>query len=341
MCYASPGPRCEGHARERLKATAVKLDKNKKAMKAMEDEFEEYMDNNPEDTSSKKYKSLRTKTVAAQMKYVKTRKANRVARDEWDATTGGMDRLRTEIYRKAMDKTQDTSKERALLQERLAVGERVYNAKLHAYDMEKGTVDGRKPSPYGSTEGMAILEKRRQKYVAAYKNATTDEERDAIFAKDQANSEAMGHARLTFDRAKAGQADIYRSSLRGYEVKHKEATKVYETAKKNFDEIDAERLKRDHEIRDIHNTYRKKGLSPSKYPAAVKRELASKEEALKQFNKEKRTPASTAMHEAEREKKEWASLIYTAKQSDAAREASYRRGREAANSYGVGRYNGD
>ena len=341
MCYASPGPRCEGHARERLKATAVKLDKTKRAMKAMEDEFEDYMDKNPEDKTSRKFKSLRTKTVAAQMKYVKSRKANRMARDEWDATTGGMERLRTEMYLKAVDDTKDTSKERELLQERIAIAERVYNAKLYAYDMEHGTVDGRKPSPYGSSEGMAILAKRQRKYDLSFENATTSEEREKAFEKAQANAEAMGHARRTFDRAQAGQVDIYRASLRGYEVKHKEALKVYESARKNFEEIDAERLKRDNEIRDIHKTYKKKGLSPSKYPAAVKRELASKEESLKQFNKEKRYPAVRAFHQAEKDKNEWASFIYTAKQSDEEREKSYRMGREAADSYGVGRYNGD
>lgn len=341
MCYASPGPRCEAHAKDRLMATAVKRKKSHEKMDAAEKVFESHMEENPEDKSSAKYKSLRTKTIAAQMKYVKDRKANRAARDEWDATTGGMERLRTEIYLKATDETKDTSKERALLQERLAKGERVYNAKLHAYDMKNGTVDGRKPSPYGSSEGMAILEKRRQKYTAAYHKATTPEARDAAFEKNQANAEAMGHARLTFDRAQAGQVDPYRAGLRGYEVKHKEASKNYDAARKNFNEIDAERLKRDHEIRNINNTYQRKGLSPSKYPAAVKRELAAKEESLQQFNREKRNPALKELHKTESEKNEWSSLIYTAKQSDEEREASYRRGREAANSYGAGRYNGD
>lgn len=241
MCYASPGPRCEAHAKDRFNAlsrkAASKLDKFNEAEKAVKS-FEAENPDTYED--SKKYKGLEKKRNTLYSEHIYADAQARAARREMDATSGGLASLKAEL--KATDNLQDPSAS-IRLQMRIAAGEKTYNKKMMAYDVTNGTVNGRQPSPYGSPEGLKMLNKPLQKANEEYNKAITGPEKVAAMEKQKAAKKSLDHAKLTYERVKQGKVDPDKASYRENRAKYKDITKRHSEAGRKLQETIHESLK--------------------------------------------------------------------------------------------------
>lgn len=266
MCYASPGPRCEKHARDRVNATRTKNNVAFLHLKDADDDLKDYVKENPHDTSSDKFKILTDVRAEKLEKFEVAAQKHREAQDEMDATKGGLANLRTELAA-CLDERSDRAEERAAeINQLISKASATYNRKMGAYDDKFGTVDGRAPSPYGSPRGIAMLQEKRQKLAQAYSKETTEQGKREAYDKYHANNKALDHAKMTYDRVKQGRTDPDKASYRENREQYKDIVKRHVAA--------GEKL---HEMTRPSNDADKK-LSDDAF-------LAKRAEARKAFNK--------------------------------------------------------
>lgn len=231
MCYAQPGPRCEAHAKEKYQALKVKSDNKLVKLNDAQKAVEDYKKANPDSyENSKKHANLRKKSETLWTEHIYAEAQTRKARKEMDATSGGLQTLKSELRIYAEDPTGTDTAERIKLQQRIAVGEKTYNKKMMEFDTVNGTVNGRKPSPYGSPEGLKMLQKPVQKANDEYKKAITGEEKKAAMEKHKAAKKSLEHAKLTYERVKQGKVDPDKASYRENRAKYKDITKRHAMA---------------------------------------------------------------------------------------------------------------
>ena len=253
MCYAHPGPRCEAHAKDRFnalsrKATA-KLEKFNEADKVLKS----YEAENPDTyKDTKKHKTLEKKRNDLYSEHLHVDAQARQARREMDATSGGLKTLRSQL-RTLTDNRFDTGAEidsssRIKLQMRIEAGEKTYQKKMMAYDVTNGTVNGRQPSPYGSPEGLKMLNKPLQKANEEYNKAITGPEKVAAMEKQKAAKKSLDHAKLTYERVKQGKVDPDKASYRENRAKYKDITKRHSEAGKKLQETIRESLKSNNSV---------------------------------------------------------------------------------------------
>lgn len=236
MCYASPGPRCEAHAKERFEKISEKSTKKfnelielGKKKKAFEEEKPEAVGSPTHQRLVKKHNELRENTQAL----INKRKE---ARDEMDATSGGLETLHRKLAE--LPENDGNTKERHDLMQRIDKGQKTYSEKMLDYDKEHGTVNGRKPSNYGTMEGMKKLRDRAKKHRQAYLDANTTEEKNEAWEKYRTANNAFQHARETYKRDQMGMLNAQGSSPKVSVPETPE--QKYTRAKSEFEQADAE-----------------------------------------------------------------------------------------------------
>lgn len=235
MCYAQPGPRCEAHAKEKYQALQVKTDNKLVKLNDAKKAVEDYETANPDSyENSKKHASLKKKSENLWTEHIYADAQSRQARREMDATSGGLQSLKSELRAYSLNPTGTDSGERIKLQQRIAAGEKAFNSKMMAYDVANGTVNGRKPSPYGSPEGLKMLQKPVQKANDEYKKAITGEEKVAALEKHKAAKKSFDHAKLTYERVREGKVDPDKASYRENRAKYKDIAKRHSKAGQNL-----------------------------------------------------------------------------------------------------------
>lgn len=238
MCYASPGPRCEGHAKERFQKINDKASRKFNALMAVSREKEQ-VEENPEAVGSAAHTRLKKRHETLKEETQALIKKRQEARDEMDATSGGLDTLRQKLD--LIPATAETRDDRKRLMRRIEAGRTTYQAKMLDYDKEHGTVNGRKPSNYGTMEGMKKLRERTVKCRTAYLNAKTNEEKNAAWEKYQTADKAFVHARDTFDRKQKGLLSAAKPKELTPEDKYNQAKTEFEKADTEYREVSKKR----------------------------------------------------------------------------------------------------
>lgn len=337
MCYKSPGPRCQGHAIERVQALSNKAGKEWQEVRNVENELETLEKNDPQGyKDSKEYKKMKKKETSLREKWKATGKELQEAKEEVDATKGGIADLKSKIAKARYEgRTSDDAMHLAHLQNRLAKGEKTYHEKALAYDKENGTVDTRKPSPYGSKEGVSLLNARAQKAIDKAKAATSEEEADKYRKQAYALVEQTKHARLTKEYAEKGICDPFKATLATDKIALDKVTKKYDRLykentewRKNWEQGDYKKLQ----------DFRKEALTKatrSRWTKAVKEEeqrLVQQSEASRYNPKNK----GINMMELAKERDKLKARVSWAEKSPEERAETVRRNNRIAADYGKG-----
>lgn len=227
MCKESPGPRCSGHVAQEL----AKLHEESKDIFASHESAQQEMadatevarayrqkvgDNTDPETIQANIAAMK----AATEKLTATSEADRKIREkirsketELDSTSGGIQSLKEEIY-----KRESNGEYAEELNERLRVGTEAYEEKVQRYDAEYKTVNMRKPSLDGNDEGIERLSAERKelekKFSAARKELLenkdpSQDERlqrrlDNYGKKIESNKNQLSHAVATDKLIKQG-----------------------------------------------------------------------------------------------------------------------------------------
>lgn len=231
MCYASPGPRCEAHAKERFEKISTKTSRKFNDLMQSARDKEKFEHEKPHAINTPTYERLTKKKNALRQETMGLIKKRAEARDEMDATSGGLDTLRRTLA--ATPIGDEHHVERLELMKRIDKGRKSYREKMLEYDKEHGTVNGRKPSNYGTVEGMEQLRAKTAKAHKAYDKAKTDEEKTAAWAKYRTADNAFVHARDTFERREKGL-------LPATGTKESTPEDKYKAARTEFEQADAE-----------------------------------------------------------------------------------------------------
>lgn len=304
MCYASPGPRCETHAKERhtkLQAKTVdswqKVRDIEKEMFKVEENYTSY----EEARSSKEYQSLAKKRTALFDKWKSHSDAAIEAKEEIDATRGGIKALRTEIAKTMNDGSTEAAMHRDYLMKRLDKGTEKFNKKMLEYDMKKGTVDGRDPSPYGDDEGVQKLREKTRTLKEKYDNAPDYAKREAAYAEYTRSDNALDHAVKTRDYAKRGVINPYRASLNTNYEKVQKYTAEYKDIQAKQSESDKVYAKTVSDINAVkRGEYEAGRKAESLYSPEAKKKIRDLQLADEEHNKAVRYP----LHKAKKEVKE-------------------------------------
>jgi hypothetical protein len=230
MCYTA-GPRCQGHAIERRDALKTKASKEWNKVREAENAIEELAKKDPAGyRETKSFERLETKRAGLMDKWKATGNELQAAESEIDATKGGIAELGSKLAQaKATAKTSEDDMHVANLQARYDSGRDKYRVKALAYDKAHGTVDCRKPSPYGTKEGVQLLNERAQKAIDKAKAATSEAEADKHRKEASKVIDQLKHARMTRDYVKRGIADDSRSSLATDKIELAKLDKEYNT----------------------------------------------------------------------------------------------------------------
>lgn len=230
MCYASPGPRCEKHARDRFNATRNKTNIAESKVQDAENSLNDYKKKNPDDTSSEKFQKLTKEHESSLKKFKEAKQKQALARDDMDATKGGQHKLRLQFAALMGDKSPGAEKTLSEIDDRLLKGTRTYDKKINDYDNKFGTVDGRQPSPYGSPKGIAMLMEKRKRLAKAYENETTESGKKAAYEKYKTNNQALAHAKKTHERVQEGRVDPEKASYNETKAAYKKVVKRHSEA---------------------------------------------------------------------------------------------------------------
>lgn len=290
MCLAAPGPRCHGHA----SAKAEKLEEQVQEAKVAQDdaakEVARLKQKHP-NTFATRYdcKQAREKLNKAELKVASYKRKHREAQKELDATVGGIEDLETRIA--ALNPALDEEvAEHDELVERLSNGKATYNKKLREYDYERGTVDGRNPSPYGSDKGIMILAKRK-KDLNAKLDGLTGKAKAEQAEKIAAVQAQLDHARKTKDWASAGITDKASASLAANKENLKKATAGLQIALKK--QAEREKEYNDKYVNPITELREKnRGTLVTQWPIADKKQYKELTEGQDKFNAEYIKPSS-------------------------------------------------
>lgn len=212
MCYTA-GPRCFTHANEDAEKLKAKRDSSDaRYRKVLNDAYDfqadyERLAKRPDAVQStvkfykksaeqefRKAEKQKEKTIALAEKYDEAKK-------DANATSGGIEKLKEEI---AVLENKGYGAE--FVKEDLREAQQTYDKRMEKYDERNQTVFGRKPSPYGTDEGIDTLRDRLKK----------NEARLAALHKDELVND-------TDNRAKIERAKDASRRLRG-QLKHAYAT---------------------------------------------------------------------------------------------------------------------
>lgn len=235
MCYAKPGPRCYGHASEKVKNTKAKLDKAQTAVSELEEEARRLTQKHPNTYKDRyDYKGVKERHAKHSGKVGMLKRELRADILEADATTGGIEALEQRINT-LNPALENEEKEYNDLVPRLTHARRQYRNKLLKYDYERGTVHGRNPSPYGSPEGLNILKSRKRDLLT---RAAADNGKKKAEYEEQAAAvdEQISHAKETAAHAQSRITDYPSATLAGNKEKLKKTTKELDTIKSTYTE---------------------------------------------------------------------------------------------------------
>lgn len=277
MCYASPGPRCQGHAQERHDAIQAKTQETWKKVREAEDGMKAMEANGS--TETKKYERLAKKHGELHGEWIKSSEKQKEAKKEIDATRGGIKDL-TQKIAESMDGdgSTDAAMHRMGLLQREKEGKRLYNERMLAYDKEKETVDGRSPSPYGDAEGIQTLTSRMKKIKAKYDASSSYGERSELYSKYQVAKKARDHAVKTREYASKGIVNPYKASLKTNQANLKESVAAHKEASDSLKKLNDDRQQMLERVREVERSERKnKRTTPSRYSVAAKRQIAQYE----------------------------------------------------------------
>lgn len=293
MCLAAPGPRCHGHASAKAEKLEAQVQEAEVEKDARVKEVARLKQKHP-NTFATRYdcKQAKEKLNSAELKVASYKRKHKEAQKELDATVGGIEDLKTQIA--ALNPALDEEvKEHDELVERLKHGEATYTKKLREYDYERGTVDGRNPSPYGSDKGIMILAKRK-KDLHAKLAELPDADKAEQMEKIAAVQAQLDHARKTKDWASAGITDKASASL----AANKENLKKSRAGLKAALKKQAEREKEYNDmyvnpIEDLRNKHREAGLTLAvQWPVDEKRKLSALRKDMEQFHADNIKPSS-------------------------------------------------
>ena len=173
MCYKSPGPRCYGHANEDAEKLKAKHDESQnKHNKALQDAYAfqadyERLKDRPDAVQStvkfyqKSAKQEFRKAEKEKERMISLSKKYDDAKKDAHATAGGIEKLEEEAQR-----LQDLGYGAEFVKEDLREAKQTYNNRMEKYDERHQTVFGRKPSEYGTDEGIDTLRDRLKKNEA-------------------------------------------------------------------------------------------------------------------------------------------------------------------------------
>lgn len=304
MCYASPGPRCETHATERhdkLKAKAVDSWQKVRAVEKEMFQIEAEKGIPDQGKASDEYRKLAKKRNELLDKWQANSDAAREAKQEIDATSGGIKTLKREIRKHHSDGSSEAVAHRDYLMRRLENGETAFAHKMRDYDIKNGTVDGRKPSPYGDEAGVNKLSDKVRYLKEQYDNATDNAKRNAIYEKYKTADKALDHAVKTRDYAGQGIINPYKASLntnyekvQKYTAEHKEI----KAKKAEADKVYADTVNKIQAVK--RSEYEAGRKAESTYSPEAKRKIRELQNAEREHNHTTRHPLRKAEEETRR-----------------------------------------
>lgn len=205
MCLGSPYPRCPSHAKETM-------DTKRSEMEQAEKELE-----------NARYKGTPQVIDEAFRKYQNTVQEYKKAKHECDLGLDNLNALKTAINDikvhlanpglNPTDSSYDYSAEglrKLELEYDGLVTER--RRRIHAFDKMHGTVDGRKPSDYGTPDGVISLREKQEEafsnWLDALSSGVSDEETLKRAKRIEECQEEYNHAVATFLHRRKGIIDI-------------------------------------------------------------------------------------------------------------------------------------
>lgn len=292
MCYAKPGPRCYGHASEKLENTKAKLAATEETVQSLEQEAEKIARKHSSNYKTRyDYKELQKKYSAAQLKAAMLKRELKTDTLDADATLGGIEALQ-ERKGQLFHGWEPDSEEYMAVNDRLYNARKEYARKLLAYDHERGTVHGRNPSPYGSDKGLMILRKRKKALMEKI-DSTSGEKQEKYKERLAALSEQIHFAVETKEHVQRGITDAPSANLASNKEQLKEANVELVKAQKAHAEGQA--AYRSGPVKAVNEfTQAQKAAGhvyESKWPAADKRKIAELEMEAEVFWEEKVKPS--------------------------------------------------
>lgn len=233
MCLSKPGPRCYGHASVKVTNTQNKLSAAEIAVKEIEQKAKAIAAKNPNKYKDRAdYQALQQKHGGGQLKIARLKRELRDDTWDADATTGGIEELEKRVN--ALNPALETDeKEHKTLSDRLSAAKMTYKIKLHKYDAERGTVQGRNPSPYGSDKGLVILHAKKKAIIDRAAAATGEKKAKYETQIDAVNAQIV-HAKETRSYAQSKITDYASANLAGNKAQLKDAYSELAKANENY-----------------------------------------------------------------------------------------------------------
>lgn len=290
MCLPQPGPRCHSHAEATAQVTRDKLVKVNEEEKEAVKEAEAIANKYPTKYHSRyDWKKANEKALKIHDRGRYLERKLKEEEKEADATAGGLALLKERLDALENDGNSNESEKNEVYQ-RYITAYQTYRVKLGRYDRERGTVDGRNPSPYGSQKGLTMLFARKREL-----NRKADESTGEKSAKYRERALAMAdqieHAQNTKSHADAGITDRASASLMSNKEDLKTVTKelgdIKKTYEKNREEYSTTMLSG---MQKIEQEQKLTGKTRSRWPAPVKREYEALETQSEEFYKTKVYP---------------------------------------------------
>lgn len=201
MCKASPGPRCFNSASKAYESALKKFEMAQEKSKEAYSQFDQSVGKGDPDNTYR----LRIKYDLAKRDELKAEEKAQEAKNDMDATVGGMESLKSEVQRMVSNPNTPVSDIRSV-QKRLTKAQKSYDKKMFEFDKEHGTVNGIAPSKYGDDEGIDMLAKGRNDCKKAYGSARTRKEKKELVKTLEKFDESIQHAILTKERIAQGLA---------------------------------------------------------------------------------------------------------------------------------------
>lgn len=291
MCYAKPGPRCYGHASEKVKSTKAKLTAAEDTVKELDQESKRLAQKHPRTYKERyDYKQVQKRKGAHEVKVGMLKRELREDNFDADATTGGIEALeqRIAVLNPALENEEQEFKSLSL---RLNVAKQSYKNKLLKYDYEKGTVNGRNPSPYGSDSGLKLL-KAKKRTILNRAASSTGEKKAKYEEQAAAVDEQISHATETKSHVQSRITDHASAHLAGNKARLQEVDMELVSIKKTYEENkEAYASGPVREMQDFVRKHQAAGYKfQSKWPAADKRAYKELEERAETMYEEKVKP---------------------------------------------------
>lgn len=337
MCYTA-GPRCHGHAVERRDALKAKVSKEWEKVREAENAIDELSKKNPAGyRETKSYERLEKKRSELMDKWKATGEELREAETDIDATKGGIAELGSKLAQAKANPRQSSEDQMhiAHLQARYDAGRDKYRTKALEYDKKNGTVDTRKPSPYGTKEGVTLLNERAQKVIDKAKAATSEAEAEKYRQQAYTLVEQLKHARMTRDYVNRGIADSSRASVATDKIALDKITKKYDRIYKENTEWRKNWEQGDYKEWQDYRKEQFKTRTESRWTVGIKKEeqrLKEKAEASRYNPKNK----GVNMMELAKERDTLKARVSWAGKTDEERAETVRRNNAIAADYGKG-----